>query len=64
MEVNKPKQKRTVISILSIGNIIFHCQSVNVSAMDNSKISLMVFYKKKPEQIVEEGQFAERPDIL
>ena len=24
----------------------------------------MVFYKKKPEQIVEEGQFSERPDIL
>ncbi len=24
----------------------------------------MVFYKKKPDQIVEEGQFAERPDIL
>ncbi len=24
----------------------------------------MVFYKKKPEQIVEEGTFAERPDIL
>ena len=24
----------------------------------------MIFYKKKPEQIVEEGQFSERPDIL
>jgi hypothetical protein len=24
----------------------------------------MLFYKKKPEQIVEEGQFAERSDIL
>jgi Kef-type K+ transport system membrane component KefB len=24
----------------------------------------MVFYKKKPDQVVEEGQFAERPDIL
>lgn len=24
----------------------------------------MIFYKKKPEEIVEEGQFAERPDIL
>lgn len=24
----------------------------------------MIFYKKRPEQIVEEGQFAERPDIL
>lgn len=24
----------------------------------------MIFYKKKPDQIVEEGQFSERPDIL
>jgi Kef-type K+ transport system membrane component KefB len=24
----------------------------------------MVFYKKKPDQVVEEGQFAERPDLL
>lgn len=24
----------------------------------------MIFYKKKPEQVVEEGQFSERPDIL
>lgn len=24
----------------------------------------MIFYKKKPDQIVEEGQFAQRPDIL
>jgi hypothetical protein len=24
----------------------------------------MIFYKKKPEQIVEEGQFSDRPDIL
>jgi hypothetical protein len=24
----------------------------------------MVFYKKKPEQIVEEGQFAERNNVL
>jgi Kef-type K+ transport system membrane component KefB len=24
----------------------------------------MIFYKKKPEQLVEEGQFAERPDLL
>jgi hypothetical protein len=24
----------------------------------------MIFYKKKPEQVIEEGQFAERPDIL
>ena len=24
----------------------------------------MIFYKKKPEQVVEEGQFSERPDLL
>jgi predicted membrane channel-forming protein YqfA (hemolysin III family) len=24
----------------------------------------MIFYKKKPEQVVEEGQFSERSDIL
>jgi predicted membrane channel-forming protein YqfA (hemolysin III family) len=24
----------------------------------------MIFYKKKPEQVIQEGQFSERPDLL